>query len=317
MRKKLKIISTVLIILSASLMLFGCSNATTASKASTSATSAAAQKDLKELVLVELPGEDTPELATARTNYVEDMSKAIGIPVKRFKATDYTAAIEAMRTGNAQMASFGPFSYVSAIDRAGAQALVTTSKDGLEGYYSYIITKKDSPINSIAELRGKTFAFVDPQSTSGNVVPSDQILLNINDPKLTFDDLHVNAKFFKAVTFAGSHPNSLQAVFKGDVDAGAVASTTWVTEANAKHFDPDQIKIIFKSPLIPSSPIAVQKDLPQDLKDKIKNFLINYHNQDYWKALGQKDGQKWSYVAVDDAFYKYVKDLQVKYNLKD
>ena len=77
----------------------------------------------------------------------------------------------------------------------------------------------DSDIQSLEDLQGKTFAFVDPESTSGNVIPTDEILSAFPDLGLTFDDLHTDGKFFASAMFAGSQQGSLQAVVQGNVDA--------------------------------------------------------------------------------------------------
>lgn len=303
----------------------GCS--TTDSKASPSAAPKASSSTSadktgwpKELVIVLLPGEDTPEVLSVRKAFEKDFSDYLGIKVTEYHATDYNAAIEAMRTGHASVALLGPFSYVHAVDRAGAECFATTAKDGVSVYQSLIITRADSKVKTLADLKGKTFALVDPESTSGNVVPCNEILNAIKDPKLTFDDLHINGKFFSSVTFAGSHPNSLQGVYKGDVDAGAVSSSTFRAEINKGNVDESKIKIIHTSPDIPSSPWCYQKNLPQNLKDLIKKFITTYDNEDYWIKVGGKkagDKTKYSYVAVNDSAYTYVRELRDKYNLKD
>ena len=142
----------------------------------------------------------------------------------------YRAAVEAMRTGNAQLAYLGPFSYVTARERAGAECLVVQGQVGTKGgYKSYIVVQADSDIQSLEDLQGKTFAFVDPESTSGNVIPTDEILSAFPDLGLTFDDLHTDGKFFKSAMFAGSHQGSLQAVAQGNVDAAAVGSSVYET----------------------------------------------------------------------------------------
>ena len=66
------------------------------------------------------------------------------------------------------------------------------------------------------DLQGKTFSFVDPESTSGNVVPCNELLNAFPDLGLTFDDLHTDGKFFKSAMFAGTHPGSMQAVIQGN-----------------------------------------------------------------------------------------------------
>lgn len=268
---------------------------------------------VEEVVMVLIPGEDTEKSVQLRDDMAEEMSKAIGIPVTTYRATDYSAAVEAMRTGHAQLAMLGPFSYVTARERAGAECLVTTATNGEIGYYSHIITSADSDIDSVEDLEGKTFAFVDPESTSGNVVPSDEILNEIGDDDLSFDDLHTDGKFFKSAMYAGNHAASLQAVVQGNVDAAAVSSNTYQNQLDEGNFNEEDVKIIHTSPLIPASPIAVQKDLPQELKDKIRDFLLDY-SEEYFTALGEPDKR---YVEVEDSTYDYLAELKEEYGLSD
>ena len=127
---------------------------------------AAGQEDnpygIDEFVMVLIPGEETEKSVQLRDNMAEEMSEAIGIPVTTYRATDYSAAVEAMRTGQAHLALLGPFSYVTARERAGAECLVVQATSGESGYQSYIVARSDSDIESLADLEGKTFAFVDP-----------------------------------------------------------------------------------------------------------------------------------------------------------
>jgi phosphonate transport system substrate-binding protein len=274
----------------------------------------AAQADnygLKEFIMVRIPGEDTEKSVQLRDNMAEAMSQAIGLPVTIYRATDYTAAVEAMRTGQAQLAGLGPFSYVSARERSGAEALVVTATNGKSGYYSVIITRKDSDIKSLADLKGRTFAFVDPESTSGNIVPSDMILTELADMNLTFDDLHTDGAFFKSAMYAGTHPSAIQAVVKGNVDAAGVSASTLANQVEKGNVNMDELTILIQSELIPASPIAIRKDLPQELKDKVLEFLLGYDNEEYFGGPGKR------YVKTNDADYDYLAKLKEKYNLND
>lgn len=107
---------------------------------------------LEEFVMVMIPGEDTEKSIQLRDTMAEEMSQAIGIPVTTYRATDYSAAVEAMRTGNAQLAYLGPFSYVTARERAGAECLVVQGQVGTKGgYKSYIVVRADSGIQSLED----------------------------------------------------------------------------------------------------------------------------------------------------------------------
>lgn len=268
---------------------------------------------VEELNYVMIPGEDSEKLVQLYDDMEEKMSEALGIPVNIYRANDYNAAVEALRTGNAQMAALGPFSYVTAAERADAECLCVLASNGEKGYKSYFITQPDSDIESLEDLEGKTFAFADPASTSGNVVPCNEILTMLND-SLTFDELHAEGKFFKSATYSGSHINSIQAVVQGNVDAAAVASSTYGNMIAEGLIKEDDLKIFYESPEIPGSPIAVRKDMPQELKDKILEFFLNYQDEELFSLYGDSNTK---YMKVEDSEYGYIRELQDKFGLTD
>ena len=208
------------------------------------------------------------------------------------------------------MAYLGPFSYVTAAERADAECICALATDGETGYKSYFIAKAESEIETLEDLEGKTFAFADPSSTSGNVVPCNEILAVIND-RLTFDELHVDGNFFKSATYSGSHINSIQAVVQGNVDAAAVSSTTLKNAISEGLVQEDELKVFYESPELPGSPVAIRKDLPQELKDKVAEFLLSYDDEEYF------GGSNIKYGTVKDSDYDYIRELQEKYNLTD
>ncbi len=292
-------------------LLSGCTQAS----ASTPGEQTAQEKyGLEEFVVVLIPGEDDPKSLQIRDTFAADMSAVIGLPVRTYRATDYNAAVEAMRTNQAQLAMLGPFSYVMARQRANAECVAIRSVNGTDfGYYSQIIVRADSDIETLADLQGKRFAFVDPGSTSGNLIPTDCIIKELPDLNLTFDGLHADGVFFKSAMFSGNHPNALQAVIKGDVDAAAVASSTYENEISKGNANAGDLRVIFTSPMIPGSPMAIKKDINLELKEKVVDFLLTYDNVDYFGGPESKS----RYWKVDDKFYDYLEDIQIKYNLVD
>ncbi|WP_430393559.1 phosphate/phosphite/phosphonate ABC transporter substrate-binding protein [Congzhengia minquanensis] len=271
---------------------------------------------LDKFVMVMIPGEDSEKSVKLEDNLAADMTAALGIPCTVYRATDYSAAVEAMRTGNAQMAEYGPFSYVTARERAGAEAIaVRGTKDGVSGYTSQIVVRADSDIETLKDLQGKTFAFVDPESTSGNIIPTDEILTAMPELNLTFDDLHTDGKFFKSAMYAGTHPGAMQAVAQGNVDAAAVASTTLENQIAAGNIKAEDLKIIYESPVIPSDPIAIKKDLPQEFKDKVKAFLFSYDDAEFFNDEAGKEPER--FIEIKDSDYDYLQSLKEKYKLND
>jgi phosphonate transport system substrate-binding protein len=268
----------------------------------------------KELVMCYLPNEASEELAEYRGMLQEEMSAALGVKVTEINAADYNAVVEAMRTKHADIVSFGPVSYVQATERAGAEALVTPAIFGDKsqaGYTSKIIVKTGSPIKTLRDLQGKTFAFVDPASTSGNYVPTLELMNTF--PGKTNEDFHTNGVFFSSTSFSGKHQNGLQAVINGDVDAAPIASDILDAELAAGRVKKSDFTVIHESPRIPSSPIAIRGDLPADLKVKVKQFLLNYKNPEYFQfILGLAPAQKPEFVDASDRDYDYVRDLMAK-----
>jgi phosphonate transport system substrate-binding protein len=267
-----------------------------------------------ELVICYLPNEASEELAEYRGLLQNDMKAALGIKVTEVNAADYNAVVEAMRTKHADIAFFGPVTYVQAVDRAGAEALVTATPFGdksLSGYTSKVIVKAGSPIKTLRDLRGKTFAFVDPASTSGNYVPTLELMNSF--PGTTNEDFHTNGVFFSSVSFSGRHQNGLQAVINGDIDAAPIASDILDAEIAAGRARESDFTVIHESPRIPSSPMGIRGDLPAEFKEQVKQFFLAYRNPDYFQfMLGLAPEQRPEFVDASDRDYDYVRDLMAK-----
>lgn len=117
-----------------------------------------------------LPTDDVNDLVSEFTPFEDYMGKCLDHPFELFTGTDYTAMIEAMRTDNIHLSRFGPFSYILAAERAGAEAAMIAVADESEPTYSsLILTLEGNGIDEIADLEGKRFAFVDPTSSSGHL----------------------------------------------------------------------------------------------------------------------------------------------------
>ena len=317
MFKQMHALAPLLAIAGLIVILIVAASAVSAALAGCDAAKAESDWGLDKLIIVLLPGEDDPEVAYTRNLFDTALEEAIGIPVEEYHATNYSACIEAMRTGHAQVANLGPFAYVHAVDRAGAECFAVPSTDGSHGYYSHIITHADTDINTLADLEGREFGFVDPESASGNIVPSNEILkyFSLSNPDLSFEDLHINGRFFSSVLFTGNHANSVQGVYMKDVEAAAVASTTLSSQIRNGQVEEEKIRIIYTSPLIPSSPFCMKSDLPPELKDLIKQFFYDWDNEEFWAIRSSTPGTK--YWPVDDQDYDYVRELRDKFDLTD
>jgi phosphonate transport system substrate-binding protein len=273
---------------------------------------------IEKLIIVLLPGEDSEQVAYTRNVFDTALEEVLGIPVEEYHADSYSAAIEAMRTGHAHVAQLGPFAYVHAVDRADAECFATVGVDGSFGYYSQIIVHADSDIYTLDDLEGRSFGFVDPESTSGNVVPSNEILRHFAGkyPDMTFDDLHINGKFFDSVMFTGNHANSVQGVYMKDVEIAAVASSTLTNQIRNGLVEEGKIRVIHTSPLIPPSPLSVRKDMPEDLKKLIAQFFLDWDDEEFWTTRYPSAPDS-RYYPVDNSVYDYVRELRDKFDLTD
>ena len=216
--------------------------------------------------------ESSSALQSSFQPFLDDMSEALGVTVKPFFASDYAGVIEGMRFKKVDVAWFGNKSAIQAVDRAGGEVFAQTIKDdGSRGYHSLLITQKDSDLNSLEDVlkcdKTKTFGNGDPNSTSGFAIPGYYVwALNNKTPE----------DCFKRVTSSNHEGNAL-AVANGKVDV-ATNNTESVYARLGKN-NPEaaaKIKEIWRSPLIPSDPIVWRQDLPQDVKEKVYFFFMQY-----------------------------------------
>ncbi len=245
------------------------------------------------------------------TPFVEAMSKAIGRPVNAFYATDYAAVIEAMGANKVHVAWYGGKAYVTAAERSNADVFAqVVNADGTKGYYSHLITNTANPIVSKIDLqkgngdqyvvqnaKELTFAFNDPESTSGFLVPGYYVFAKNN----------VNPnEAFKQLIFAGSHEATAQAIANKQVDVATnnSESLTSLKESDPKAFE--QIQVIWTSPVIPSDPIAYRKDLPDCLKTQIKDFFYGYKDEAILKPLGWQ-----AFIPAEDKQWNTIRELNI------
>ena len=203
--------------------------------------------------------------------FLAAMSEKTGMKINAFFAPDYAGIIQGMRFDKVDVAWYGNKSAMEAVDRAGGEIFMqTVAADGKPGYWSLLITHKDSPLNSVEDMlknaKDLTFGNGDPNSTSGFLVPSYYVFAQNNvDPK----------QIFKRTLNASHEVNALSVANK-QVDVA-----TFNTEGfeRLEITNPDkakELKVIWKSPLIPSDPIVWRKNLPEDTKKKIHDFFTEF-----------------------------------------
>ena len=262
------------------------------------------ETEKKTFTIAYAPNESTTDSTDARSTLAKDLGKVINMEVKEIQASDYTAIIEALRTGKADMAYMGALAVAMGAERAGVTPIVMKAPNGDKAqavYHSVFVTQKDnSEINSIKDFKGKTIAFVDPDSTSGNLVPTSEIMKAFPDLHLTNEKIHTNGEFFEAVSFSGKHQAGLQAVIKGDVDIVPISDQIMASEFKNGNADENAVKVVHSSAAIPAEAMVVSKTVNEDLKKTLTKFLVEYNNKDYFDKVIKKADARFVECSMED-----------------
>lgn len=253
----------------------------------------AAHAETTEINFGIISTESTQNLKTQWEPFLAAMEAQTGLKVKPFFASDYAGIIEGMRFGKVHVAWYGNKSAMEAVDRSDGEVFAqSVDVSGNPGYWSLLLAPVDSPINSLDDVlkcdASLNFGIGDPNSTSGFLVPTTFIFAkNGVDPK----------KCFKTVRNA-NHETNAMAVANNQVDVATnnTENLARIEENNPEAFK--NIKVVWKSPLIPSDPLVWRKDLDQAAKDKIYTFMMSYGRlgapDEVAKAREVLAGLKWA-----------------------
>ncbi|QTD43893.1 phosphonate ABC transporter substrate-binding protein [Ottowia testudinis] len=253
---------------------------------------ATAQTD--ELRVGLIPSEDAQAMIRSSQQIIDQLAQKTGLKVRPFVANDYNGVIEALRSGKLDIAYLGPFSYVMAADIANAEAfaVAVTKKTGKSAYHSQVITRADKGLDSIAKLKGKTFAFVDPSSTSGHLFPKAGLMAEGFDPD----------KHFSRVIFSGSHDANIMAVVNGKVDGAAVADRIFDAAVAKGAVKASDFNVVWRSKPIPESPMVWRKSLDEATKKKVAAAMADIKDLP-WGDQGVLNG----FAPTSDAAYDVVR----------
>jgi len=196
----------------------------------------------------------------------ELIGEKLGCKVDVFVATSYNAEIEAMRNGKLEIGEFGPLGYVLSHQVAKAEAVAAfgTADGKPDTYWASLVTYPASGIATVAEIKGHSFAFSDPASTSGHLFPAYGLRKAGLDPD----------KDIRAI-YAGSHTSSFEALYNHKVDAGELNSEQLESATQRGHYKDGDLVFLWKSDPIPTDPFAVRGDLPAAFKKRVIEVLQN------------------------------------------
>lgn len=264
--------------------------------------SALSSASVRELNLGILGGQNATQQIGDNQCVKDYFDKTLHVDTKLRNASDYSGVIQGLVGGKIDMVlSMSPSAFASvyirnprAVDVIG---ILTDDKDQSKGYHSVVIVRADSPYHKLSDLKGHSFGFADPDSTSGFLIPNHEFRKKFGGNK----DNNYNG-FFSSTTFSGGHEQDILGVLNGQF-AGAVTWTSMVGDYNQGYTagsfgrlmrmdHPNlmkQIRIIWHSPLIPNGPILIRHNLLPPFKTKLINAINNLdknHHACWIKAVG-------------------------------
>ncbi len=228
-------------------------------------------QDAKEINFGIISTDSSSALKKDWAEFLADMQKAVGVKINPFFATDYAGIIEGMRFNKVQVAYYGNKSAMEAVDRADAEVFAKLIRvDGSEGYNSLIISHKDSRYKTLDDVLKNTkdinFGAGDPNSTSGSLVPNYYV----------FAKNGINPKTDFKTSRSANHSANFMAVANKQVDIATFNTEDMEKMERAQPEMAKNVQIVWKSPLIAADPFVWRKDLPSDVKTKLKAFMLGY-----------------------------------------
>lgn len=262
-----------------------------------------------------LGGENEADRLRKNECMVEQLGEKLGVKVELFPASDYAGVMQGLLAGQLDAASLGASGY-SGIYLQDAEAVepifVALENDGSDGYYAMMYARADSGIENLEGMKGKSLAFADPNSTSGYLVPKAE---------LEMQGLNLE-EYFSATGFGGGHEQAVVAVLNGQYDAGV----TWTSGVGEQKdgfsrgalnsmvgkglLDMGDLRIIWKSNLIPNGPWVVRKALPDEPKQIAIDWMEKLHDTDYECYVNVAQGEGKGFKRVDHSFFENIVEMR-------
>jgi len=283
--------------------------------AATTCIGTAHAQEIKEFNIGILGGENAQDRMTSNECYRAAIEASLGVPVKLFTPADYDGVIQGLLGGSLDMAWLGASAYAKTYLTDPAAVEVRLTKQNLNdstGYYSIGFARKDSGITSMDDAKGKKFAFAEPNSTSGYLVPAAELIAKYGPLE----------NYFSEVKMSGGHEQTIVGVNNGDFDAGVswadgvgnwedgYASGAFRKAADAGLVDMNNLTEIWRSALIPEGPMVVRAALPADVKDKVTALTADLWETDKACAYGVAAGDAKDFVPASHDMYLGIIDAR-------
>lgn len=252
---------------------------------------------LKELRISAIPDENPQELLRIYTPFADYLSKEIGVPVKFTPVVDYAATVEGLAASKLDMVWYGGLTSVQAARRAKGAKRIVMRKEDTE-FKSQFITRKDTGVHNLKDLKGKTFSFGSVSSTSGHLMPRYYLMKAGINPE----------KDFSKFSFSGAHDATAAWVEAGRVDAGALNFLVWDKLVANKKVDTDKVVVFYTTPTYVDYVWTVRGGLDNAMVEKIAKALLKLdYNKPEEKKLLDLHRTK-GYIPAKDEQWKSLED---------
>ncbi|MFN9926726.1 MAG: phosphate/phosphite/phosphonate ABC transporter substrate-binding protein [Phenylobacterium sp.] len=268
----------------------------------------------KEIKIAVNGNNDDPQLLRRREVYRTHLTKALGMPVRLYESSDYNGVIQAVSSGQVDFATIAGGGYANVDAQVGAKVtpiLTPRQAEGETGYYAAMVVRADSPIKSLADMRGRSLGWVDYNSTSGYLVPRAALRKQGIEPEA----------FFGKTSFAGGHTQAVMALANGQFEATILQASGGTPEtgfsrgalrtmARQGQVNIEDFRIIWTAGPMPSEAFIARTDRPQALIDLVRGAMgaLPYDEPELWPEIGQLDGS--AYTAVDRRHYEEIIELR-------
>ncbi|GAB4367931.1 MAG: phosphonate ABC transporter substrate-binding protein [Kiloniellaceae bacterium] len=265
--------------------------------------------EIKELRFGILSGENEKDRIQRYQPFEAYLEENLGVPVEIYTASSYDGVIQALAADQIEFAFLGSSAYAAAWTETdgGVEPLVSRLEDdGSTGYFSVVAVRCDGPYKKMEDLKGKTLAFADPDSTSGYAVPYYNLRKQGYDPET----------YFGATPFSGSHETGVLGVVNGQFDAAATYITNDISGIPQRMVEKGMIEAgevcwIWQSPEITSGPFTARKSLPDELKTTMKRLIMEIPQKDP-EAFATMTGnpKQVGWIEVDHERYAWIVEMR-------
>jgi len=263
-----------------------------------------------------VPSAEADKVLMSGNKIAAALEERTGYKFKTAVPTSYAAVIEAMGSGQADMAWLATFAYVLAHEKYGVDVSLTTVRYGADTYKGQFIARADSGITKVEDIAGKKVAYTDAASTSGFIYTSAMLAQKGIAPKETF--------------FAGGHPQAALAVRQKTADVGCgyfsprypdgtIGDSRRTLATKDAKADPEGFKkeleeiekeviIIGYTQDIPNDTVSFRKDFPADMRAKIVQAIMDYAQTDEGKQALKDLYNITGFTKSDDSRYNVVRE---------